>query len=64
MPNVMSKLCTQCVWKDQCGSPEPCSHFDPADLDNYIEIQYSKDLQLRRSRADLTAAEQDNLRLE
>ena len=54
-------MCMRCMWSDQCGKTEPCSHFEPIDLESHLEKQYVDELILREYKADLTAIEQDNL---
>ena len=64
MVSVMHPACRKCMWRDQCGGVKPCNHFDPIDMEEYMEHQYSCENRMRRNACNISAAEQGNLERE
>lgn len=57
---TMCTLCKRCAWKVQCGQEEPCCHFEPSEIEDYIEGQYIETLRRRQKIFAANAAEQGN----
>ena len=56
----ISELCLQCIWKNQCGGPEPCSYFDPQDYQGWLRREYIKNLHNRQQLSIGMSIEQGN----
>lgn len=56
----ISDLCRLCTWKHQCGSEEPCSHFEPEDLNTWMLKEYINNLYKRQQLSIGMSIEQGN----
>ena len=56
----ISELCFQCIWKNQCGGPEPCSYFDPQDYQGWLRREYINNLHNRQQLSIGMSIEQGN----
>lgn len=58
--SIISDLCKLCTWNNQCGGKEPCSHFEPQDIESWTTKEYLTSLHKRQQLSIGMSIEQGN----